>query len=156
MNRRRFLLAAAGLAAAVGGVTAVRWERNRGDQPAGPHGSLWVPPLAAATREDDRLAFDLDAQPGRSTILPGYETDSWGFNSPLLGPTLRARRGDRVTVRVRNRLSEPTTVHWHGMRLPASSDGGPHQLVAPGDVWTPSWRIDQPAATLFPTAGRST
>lgn len=30
---------------------------------------------------------------------------------------------------MRNRLSEPTTVHWHGMRLPDASDGGPHQLV---------------------------
>jgi blue copper oxidase len=52
-------------------------------------------------------------------------------------------------VRVRNRLPESTTMHWHGMHVPARADGGPHQLVEPGETWTPSWRIDQPAATLW-------
>ena len=42
-----------------------------------------------------------------------------------------------------------TTVHWHGMHLPAAADGGPHQPIEPGDTWTPSWEIDQPAATLW-------
>jgi FtsP/CotA-like multicopper oxidase with cupredoxin domain len=35
------------------------------------------------------------------------------------------------------------------MHLPASADGGPHQPIAPGGTWSPSWRIDQPAATLW-------
>lgn len=52
-------------------------------------------------------------------------------------------------VDVRNRLDEATTVHWHGMHLPAAADGGPHQVVEPGASWTPSWEIDQPAATLW-------
>jgi FtsP/CotA-like multicopper oxidase with cupredoxin domain len=36
-----------------------------------------------------------------------------------------------------------------GMHLPADADGNPHQPIAPGDTWSPSWRIDQPAATLW-------
>ncbi|WP_309141376.1 multicopper oxidase domain-containing protein [Streptomyces composti] len=55
-------------------------------------------------------------------------------------------------MRVSNTLGEPSTVHWHGMHLPARMDGGPHQMVAPGATWTPHWKIDQPAATLVPPA----
>jgi FtsP/CotA-like multicopper oxidase with cupredoxin domain len=52
-------------------------------------------------------------------------------------------------MNVRNDLPEPTTVHWHGMHLPAAADGGPHQPIAPGETWSPGWTIDQPAATLW-------
>jgi FtsP/CotA-like multicopper oxidase with cupredoxin domain len=52
-------------------------------------------------------------------------------------------------VNVRNRLPETTTLHWHWMHLPARMDGGPHQPVQPGRTWSPGWRIDQPAATLW-------
>lgn len=40
-------------------------------------------------------------------------------------------------------------MHWHGMHLPARMDGGPHQGIPAGSVWSPSWRITQPAATLW-------
>ncbi len=72
-----------------------------------------------------------------------------GFNGSHLGPTLRAKRGERVAVRVRNALDEASSVHWHGMHLPAAMDGGPHQTVAAGSTWTPRWTVDQPAATLW-------
>jgi bilirubin oxidase len=62
---------------------------------------------------------------------------------------LRAARGEQVRVIVENRLSEITTVHWHGMHLPARYDGGPHQPIDAGAQWQPEWRIDQPAATLW-------
>ncbi|MEV6432288.1 multicopper oxidase domain-containing protein [Nocardia sp. NPDC051463] len=62
---------------------------------------------------------------------------------------MRAKRGEKVEVRIRNSLSEASTVHWHGMHLPAAMDGGPHQMVAAGATWTPQWTIDQPAATLW-------
>ncbi|WP_308196086.1 multicopper oxidase domain-containing protein [Blastococcus sp. KM273129] len=54
-----------------------------------------------------------------------------------------------VRVDVTNDLPEVTTVHWHGHELPAAMDGGPHQEIAPGASWHPSWRIDQPAATTW-------
>ncbi|MGF1662759.1 MAG: multicopper oxidase family protein [Kineosporiaceae bacterium] len=46
-------------------------------------------------------------------------------------------------------MDEPTTLHWHGQLLPAGADGGPHQTVAPGGTWSPSWTVDQPAATTW-------
>jgi suppressor of ftsI len=87
---------------------------------------------------------------GRSEFLPGKVTrDTWGINGAYLGPTIRAARGERVRVAVTNRLPEASTLHWHGMRLPARMDGGPHQMIEPGATWTPEWTIDQPAMTSW-------
>lgn len=111
---------------------------------------LPVPPLAEPTiRADGTKVFTLDARSGTTEFVPGKRTTTWGFDGAYLGPTLVADRGDDVEVDVTNHLTEETSVHWHGMHLPAAMDGGPHQLVSPGEVWRPHWRIDQPAATLW-------
>lgn len=112
--------------------------------------ALPIPPLAKPTIDaTGSKVFDLEARAGTTAFRPGVETTTWGFDGAYLGPTIVAERGDDVRMRVTNRLTEETTVHWHGMHLPARMDGGPHQLVSPGEVWEPHWRIDQPAATLW-------
>ncbi|MCC2315889.1 multicopper oxidase family protein [Cellulomonas xiejunii] len=111
---------------------------------------LPVPPLAPShVGADGTRTFRLTAQEGTTRFVPGVDTPTWGFDGDLLGPTLRASRGEQVAVEVRNTLPEATSVHWHGMHLPAAMDGGPHQPVEPGATWRPTWRIDQPAATLW-------
>lgn len=111
---------------------------------------LAIPPLARSTvRPDGTRVFDLTMRAGQKEFLPGRSTPTWGFNGDHLGPTLRAERGEKVAVRIRNTLDEASTVHWHGMHLPASMDGGPHQMVAPGGSWTPNWTVEQPASTLW-------
>ncbi|WP_309066809.1 multicopper oxidase family protein [Microbacterium sp.] len=119
------------------------------DAPASFDTPLPIPPLADSTVVDGVRVFSLTAQEGRTEFLDGRPTTTWGFNGDYLGPTLRAERGEKVAVEVRNRLDETTTVHWHGMHLPAAMDGGPHQPIAAGGEWRPEWRIDQPAATLW-------
>jgi len=111
---------------------------------------LKIPPLLEPRVDGTgRKVFDLRVQAGTSELLAGKPTETWGANGAYLGPTLRATRGDRVAVNVRNGLPEATTIHWHGMHLPAAADGGPHQPIQPGATWSPSWTIDQPAATLW-------
>src|SRR4029077_14292847 len=58
-----------------------------------------------------------------------------GFDGAVPGPVIRARRGDEVKVRLVNGLDEPTTLHWHGVRVPNAMDGGvplTGPSVAPG------------------------
>jgi FtsP/CotA-like multicopper oxidase with cupredoxin domain len=111
---------------------------------------LLIPPLAESSVDGEgRRVFDLVAQTGSRDFGTGDRTPTWGFNGDYLGPTLRARRGERVRVNVVNMLGEATSVHWHGMHLPARMDGGPHQEVRPGATWSPEWTVDQPAATLW-------
>lgn len=109
---------------------------------------LAIPPLADSRLVDGERVFDLDLREGTTDFGHG-RTPTWGVNSDHLGPTIRVTRGDRVRMIVRNRLPEATTLHWHGMHLPAEMDGGPHQVVEPGQTWQPRWAIDQEAATLW-------
>jgi FtsP/CotA-like multicopper oxidase with cupredoxin domain len=111
---------------------------------------LKIPPLLAPhTDPTGTKTFDLRLQPGSSHLLPGTTTPTWGANGTYLGPTLRATRGDTIRINVTNTLPAPTTLHWHGMHLPPSADGGPRQPINPATTWSPSWTIDQPAATLW-------
>jgi FtsP/CotA-like multicopper oxidase with cupredoxin domain len=76
-------------------------------------------------------------------------TDTHGYNGSYLGPVLRIRRGEKVTIHVNNRLDFPTTLHWHGLVVDGEQDGGPHQGIQPGESWNPTFTVDQPAATLW-------
>ena len=111
---------------------------------------LAIPPLAESEVDDEgRRVFDLTLQKGHADLGRDEESATWGVNGSYLGPTLRAKRGEEVLVNVTNDLDEESTLHWHGMHLPAEMDGGPHQMITEGDTWSPTWRIDQPAATLW-------
>ncbi|GAA4803041.1 multicopper oxidase family protein [Tomitella cavernea] len=122
---------------------------GNGGNAGGARRPLPIPPLLEPRTVDGNTVFSLEAVTGTSEILPGVATPTWGYNGSILGPTIRARRGDIVRVEVSNRLPEMTTTHWHGMHLPARMDGGPHQPILPGGTWAPEWRIDQQAATLW-------
>ncbi|BBY67615.1 multicopper oxidase [Mycolicibacterium helvum] len=111
---------------------------------------LPIPPLAESTLDDKQTRiFSLRAAAGTSEIRAGQHTPTWGYNGSILGPTLRAKDGETVAVHFDNDLPEPTSVHWHGMHVPARCDGGPHQVVESGGQWQPTWTVRQPAATLW-------
>lgn len=142
------VLAVLGVAGLAGWVYSRAEQSNLGKLDFG--NQLKIPPLLEPRVDaSGTKVFDLRLEPGSSRFLPGKTTPTWGVNGAYLGPTLHASRGDRVRINVTNGLPEATTLHWHGMHLPARADGGPHQLIAPGATWSPSWTIDQPAATLW-------
>ncbi|WP_293694436.1 multicopper oxidase domain-containing protein [uncultured Agrococcus sp.] len=132
------LLVGCGLAPSTSPVDSVEFETP-----------LVIPPLAESTAQNGVRVFELTAQEGETAFTGGDTTATRGFNGSFLGPTVRAERGEVVAFRIANELSDETTVHWHGMHLPPDMDGGPHQPIAPGETWEPSWTIDQPAATLW-------
>ncbi|MGJ7439455.1 multicopper oxidase family protein [Aquipuribacter sp. MA13-6] len=109
---------------------------------------LRIPALAASTVDaGGTRVFDLTMQTGRTDLTGRGDTETWGVDGAHLAPTVRVQRGERVRVDVRNELPETSTLHWHGLHVPAASDGGPHRLVRPGGSWSPSWRVDQPATS---------
>lgn len=64
-------------------------------------------------------------------VRSGTPTEVWAFNDSVPGPEIRVKRGEQLRVRVKNKLREETTVHWHGIRLPNSMDGVPHLTQQP-------------------------
>ncbi|MCP3752881.1 copper resistance system multicopper oxidase [Pseudomonas sp. SBB6] len=78
--------------------------------------------------------------------ITGRSRTALTINNSLPGPTLRWRQGDTVTLRVRNRLSEPTSLHWHGIILPANMDGVPGLSFAgiePGGEYLYRFTLEQ-------------
>ena len=72
-------------------------------------------------------------------LVEGLTTGGWTFNGMSPGPLLQARVGDLIKVQVTNDLDEPTTIHWHGMRVPVEMDGvvwGDLQAIEPGETFT--------------------
>lgn len=84
------------------------------------------------------VELDLVAKEADVVLVPGGPpTHAWTFNGVVPGPTLRARKGDRFLIHFKNELTEETTVHWHGLRIPAAMDGVPMNQapVPPGGTF---------------------
>lgn len=111
---------------------------------------LWRSPVWALT------------SPGQPTVLTGTEFDlvigetpmnitgkprtAMTINGTIPGPLLRWREGDTVTLRVANRLSEDTSIHWHGIILPANMDGVPglsFHGIAPDGMYEYKFQVNQ-------------
>ncbi|MGO4155765.1 multicopper oxidase family protein [Cupriavidus sp. YAF13] len=67
--------------------------------------------------------FHLVAEPVEREFAPGMKAHLWGYNGQSPGPTIECVEGDKVRIFVTNKLPEHTTVHWHGIILPAGMDG---------------------------------
>ena len=70
--------------------------------------------------------------------LNGRQATATGVNGQVPAPILRWREGDTVTLAVTNRLSEPSSIHWHGVRMPSPMDGVPglsFRGIAPGETF---------------------
>jgi FtsP/CotA-like multicopper oxidase with cupredoxin domain len=71
----------------------------------------------------DWKEFHLVGEPIEREIAPGMKARLWGYNGQSPGPTIEAVEGDKVRIFVTNNLPEHTSVHWHGVLLPAGMDG---------------------------------
>jgi CopA family copper-resistance protein len=112
-SRRQFVkgLAAYGAAASTG-----LWRDAAWAGPAG--GSRVEPAVLSGTTFDLRI--------GETAVnVTGKARTALTINGSLPGPLLRWREGDTVTLRVANDLDDDTSIHWHGILLPANMDGVP-------------------------------
>ncbi len=78
--------------------------------------------------------------------VTGKERFATTINGSLPGPTLHWREGDTITLRVKNLLSEETSIHWHGIILPYQMDGAPKisfDGIAPGEAFTFRFKVQQ-------------
>ena len=86
---------------------------------------LWRP-LAQAAEGRDLAGQHFELFIGQTPVnITGRPRTALTINNSLPGPLLRWREGDTVTLRVRNQLAQDTSIHWHGIILPANMDGVP-------------------------------
>ncbi len=82
--------------------------------------------------------FAIRAAPTKIALLDGRPLEVWAYNGQVPGPTLRVRLGDTVRVTFTNDLPQPTTIHWHGVRVPNAMDGVPgvtQPPIQPGETF---------------------
>ncbi len=100
-------------------------------QPPGWDSTVSLQPAVDNNPDPHIVEVDLEARLGEVEILPGIKTSAWTYNGSIPGPLIRASVGDRLIVHFKNQLPDATTVHWHGIRLPASMDGTPDESQPP-------------------------
>jgi multicopper oxidase len=137
LSRRDFLRLSGGaglgaMALSVGGGTFAR----AGAAPAG----------GRSVRE-----IRLEAREQSWELAPGKTVKALTYNGRVPGPELRVKEGERVRVILTNRLAEPTTIHWHGVDVPAPMDGVPgisQKPIAPGESFAYAFEA-RPAGTRW-------
>ena len=96
------------------------------------------------------IEVTLTAAPTHLRLTPGGPLVSvYAYNGSVPGPTLDLREGDSVIIHFRNQLPEPTTVHWHGLHIPANQDGSPLYPIAPGRSHDYSFRLAAGSAGTY-------
>lgn len=111
---------------------------------------LWRSPVWAAPRPGESLELsgtEFDLFIGETPVnLTGSPRTAMTVNGGLPGPLLRWREGDTVTLRVKNRLKDITSIHWHGIILPANMDGVPglsFDGIAPDGMYVYRFKVRQ-------------
>jgi FtsP/CotA-like multicopper oxidase with cupredoxin domain len=150
MFHPRFLARAA--AAAVAGVLCVSIPAlyAGSQQPEGWDDGLRLREAVDHNPEPGIVEIHLDARVETVEIAPGVTIPAWTYDGGIPGPLIRVRVGDRLVVRFTNHLPQPTTVHWHGLRIPIQMDGVPGHSqpdVQPGGSFTYDFVV--PDAGLF-------
>ncbi len=96
---------------------------------------LPVPPVLEPERTDDGIDYyEVTQRVGKVEILPGLQTEVWGYEGIFPGPTIESRSGRKIVVRHTNDLPVPVSTHLHGGRTPPGSDGYPTDLILPKET----------------------
>ncbi len=111
---------------------------------------MWRAPVWAVTspgQPNVLTGTDFDLYIGELPVnITGAARTAMAINGSLPGPILRWREGDTVTLRVRNRLKQDTSIHWHGIILPANMDGVPglsFHGIAPDGMYEYKFKVHQ-------------
>ena len=108
---------------------------------------LDLPSIAEGAAESPTI---LEARPGSLRLVPAAETAVWSYGGQVPGPMLRVKKGTSVAVRLINKLPQPTTITWHGVRNRDAMDGVAgltQKAVPPGESF--DYRFTPPDSGLF-------
>ncbi len=89
-------------------------------------------PRLQSTTAPGRFTATLSAAPATVKFLPDISTKIFAYNGGTPGPVIDTFEGDAVRIAFHNNLGQDTTVHWHGLAIPADQDGNPMDPVATG------------------------
>jgi len=157
---RRALLGRMGLAAGVCASSSFAALAMHG----GAHGMKRNAPNWASPNFNPDVDMELTCRPGEAPILEGRATGVWRYAANLLkgpentlttltdsylGPVMRFQTGQKIRIRLRNGLPEPTIAHWHGLHVPMLMDGHPMYAIDPGETFVYEFEMRNRAGLYF-------
>ena len=163
---RRSLLGRMGLAAGVfaSSSLAALAMCGGGMGGGGMGGMRKIAPNRASPSFNPDVDMELTCQPGEARIFDGRATSVWRYAANLLkgpentltplpdfylGPVMRFQKGQKIRIRLRNGLPEPTITHWHGLHVPMLMDGHPMYAIDPGETFVYEFEIRNRAGLYF-------
>jgi bilirubin oxidase len=157
---RRWLLSRLGMAAGAYASSSLPAFAMGG----GMSGMKKIAPNWASPNFNPDVDMELICQPGEAPILEGRATGVWRYAANLLkgpentlttlpdsylGPVMRFWKGQKIRIRLRNRLPEPTIAHWHGLHVPMLMDGHPMYAIDPGETFVYEFEMRNRAGLNF-------
>lgn len=106
----------------------------------------------APTVVDGVKVFTLTPKAVSWEVTPGHRVEALAYNGQIPGPEIRVNQGDKIKVVVHNSLTEPTTVHFHGIELPNAMDGVPfvtQDPIEPGKEFNYEFTVGDPPGTYM-------
>jgi len=169
MNRREFLLTGAAMGVsgpALALMNTMDHDKSRmGGRPLGqmmrsapvagpvlPEGAPLreLPRLANMATAEGRFEAELMAGAAKARFADGLDTPILAYNGESPGPVIEVAEGDRVRITFRNAIpNQASTIHWHGMPVPADQDGNPVDAVASGDGRTYEFTLPEGSAASY-------
>lgn len=169
MTNRRQFLKSAGAAALGAGLVSRTALATLPESPIMQSAQMQIPELPSSGRHYNPVVtlngwslpwrmkngwkeFHLTAEAVEREIAPGMVARLWGYNGQSPGPTIECVEGDKVRIFVTNKLPEHTTVHWHGIFLPAGMDGvgGLNQpQIPPGKTFAYEFELKQSGTFMY-------
>ena len=114
---------------------------------AGKGNQLFAPRL-----ENGVKVYEVTAEEIEWEVEPGRKVKAWAYNGQVPGPQIRVREGDRVRVILTNKLSQSTSIHFHGLELPIDQDGVPfitQPPVKPGESFTYEFTVPNAGSHMY-------
>jgi len=109
-----------------------------------------LPRLANMAVEGGRFEAALTAGVAKARFADGLDTPILAYNGESPGPIIQVTEGDRVHIAFRNAIpNQASTIHWHGMPVPADQDGNPMDAVASGDRRTYEFTLPEGSAASY-------
>jgi FtsP/CotA-like multicopper oxidase with cupredoxin domain len=124
-----------------------------------PESGLALTVLTDTNPAPDVFEAQLVAAPASTEYLAGKRADVWayrdgaraGARATIPGPLIDVKRGDKVIIHLRNELPDATTIHWHGIRVPAAADGttASQMAIEPGASFDYVFTVDDPGTFWY-------
>lgn len=104
------------------------------------------------TLQDGIKVFDVTAKAIQWELSPGQMVEAWTYNGTVPAPEIRVTQGDKVRIRLKNELDEPTAIHFHGLLIPNPMDGVPFVTqppVNPGEMFIYDFIARNPGSHMY-------